>query len=49
MGEMKVKRENKRKEMREIKWEFAQIPSSLAIFYSREWLDITEILQNTKV
>ena len=25
MGEIRVKRENKRKEMREIKWEFAQM------------------------
>ena len=37
IGEMRVKRENEeRKGMREIKWEFAQIPSSLAILYSRE-------------
>ena len=27
--------------MREIKWEFAQIPSSLVILYSSEWLEIT--------
>ena len=39
--EIRVKRENERKEMREIKWEFAQIPSSLAIWYSRKWLEIT--------
>ena len=41
MGEMRVKRENERKEMTEINWEFAQIPSSMAILYSRKWLEIT--------
>ena len=41
MGEMRVKRENERKEMTEIKWEFAQIPSSMAILCSRKWLEIT--------
>ena len=40
MGEMRVKRENERKEMIEINWEFAQIPSSMAILYSRKWLEI---------
>ena len=39
--EMRVKREKGRKEMREIKWEFAHIPSSLAILYCRKWLEIT--------
>ena len=29
--DVRVKRENDRKEMREIKWEFAQITSSLAM------------------
>ena len=41
MGEMRVKTENERKEMRGNKWEFGQIPSSLAILYSRKWLEIT--------
>ena len=27
--------------MRKNKWEFAQIPSSLVILYSRKWLEIT--------
>ena len=39
--EMRMKRENERKETREIKWEFAQILSSLAILCIRKWFEIT--------
>ena len=45
MGEIRVKIENERKEMRKIKWVFAQIPSSLAILYRRKLLQI--IIQET--
>ena len=30
-----------KEEIREKKWEFGQIPSSLAILYSKKWLEIT--------
>ena len=36
----RVKRENNGKEMREKKWEFGQIPSSLAILYTGKWLKL---------
>ena len=30
-----------KEKMREKKWEFGQIPSSLAVLYSKTWLEIT--------
>ena len=45
IGEIRVKIENERKEMRKKKWEFAQIPSSLAILYRRKLLQM--IIQET--